>query len=102
MMVRSEVTRGRFRDDPAQPNPFVANEPAPVKLPLQDVLHTFRQGHRLMIQIQRTWFPLVDRNPQQYVDSVFLVKPEDFVNAIHRVYRSASLPSRVEIGVLEE
>jgi len=102
MMVRSEVIRGRFRDDPAQPKPFVANEPAPVKLPLQDVLHTFRQGHRLVIQIQSTWFPLVDRNPQKYVDSVFLAKPEDFVRAIHRVYRSASLPSHVEIGVLEE
>ncbi|MHB8956113.1 MAG: CocE/NonD family hydrolase [Pirellulaceae bacterium] len=102
MMVRSEVMRGRFRDDPSQPKPFVANEPTKVTLPLQDVLHTFAKGHRIMIQVQSTWFPLVDRNPQKYVDNIFLAKPEDFVKATHRVYRSAELPSSVEIGVLEE
>ena len=102
MMVRSEVMRGRFRDDPAQPKLFVANEPTKVSLPLQDVLHTFQKGHRIMIQVQSTWFPLVDRNPQKYVDNIFLAKPEDFVKATHRVYRSAELPSSVEIGVLEK
>ncbi len=102
MMVRSEVIRGRFRDDPALPKPFVANEPTKVTLPLQDVLHTFAKGHRIMIQVQSTWFPLVDRNPQKYVDNIFLAKPEDFVKATHRVYRTAELPSGVEIGVLEE
>jgi hypothetical protein len=102
MMVRSEVLRGRFRDDPTQPKPFVANEPTKVTLPLQDILHTFQKGHRLMIQLQSTWFPLVDRNPQKFVDNIFLAKPEDFVKATHRVYRSADLPSNVEIGVLEE
>ncbi len=66
MMVRSEVLRGRFRDDPSQPKPFVSGEPTTVTLPLQDVLHTFRPGHRIMIQVQSTWFPLVDRNPQKY------------------------------------
>lgn len=102
MMVRSEVMRGRFRDDPAQPKPFAANEPAKMTLPLQDVLHTFAKGHRIMIQVQSTWFPLVDRNPQKYVDNIFLAKPEDFVKATHRVYRTVELPSGVEIGVLEE
>ena len=101
MMVRSEVIRGRFRENPSEPKPFVANEPTKLTLPLQDVLHTFRKGHRVMIQVQSTWFPLVDRNPQKYVDNIFLAEPEDFVKATHRVYRSADLPSSVEIGVLE-
>ena len=102
MMVRSEVIRGRFRDDPSQPKPFVSGQPTKVTLPLQDVLHTFRPGHRLMIQIQSTWFPLVDRNPQKYVDNIFLAKPEDFTKATHRVYRYAEQPSSIEMGVLED
>ncbi len=101
MMVRSEVLRGRFRDDPSQPKPFVSGEPTAVTLPLQDVLHTFRRGHRLMVQVQSTWFPLVDRNPQKYVENIFLAQPSDFVKATHRVYRDAQHPSSIEIGTLE-
>ena len=102
MMVRSEVIRGRFRNDPSRPEPFTPNQVTRVRLPLQDVLHTFRAGHRIMIQIQSTWFPLVDRNPQKYVDNVFLAEPDDFVRATHRVYRSAEHPSRIEVGVLPQ
>ena len=100
MMVRSEVIRGRFRNDPSRPEPFVPDQVTRVRLPLQDVLHTFKAGHRVMIQIQSTWFPLVDRNPQKYVDNIFLAKGEDFVKATHRVYRSATHPSSIEAGVL--
>jgi len=102
MMVRSEVIRGRFRNDPSRPEPFVPNEVTSVRLPLQDVLHTFKAGHRIMIQIQSTWFPLVDRNPQKYVDNIFLAEPEDFVAATHRVYRSAEHPSSIEAAVLRQ
>jgi len=102
MMVRSEVIRGRFRNNPAKPEPFVPGKVTRVKLPLQDVLHTFRKGHQIMIQIQSTWFPLVDRNPQKYVDNIYLADPTDFVTASHRVYRSSAHASNIEFSVLGE
>ena len=100
MMVRSEIIRGRFRDSYVHPKPFTANEPTHVKLELLDVLHTFQKGHRIMVQIQSTWFPLVDRNPQTFVDNIFLAKEEDFVKATQRVYSSPEHPTRLRVGVL--
>jgi putative CocE/NonD family hydrolase len=100
MMVRSEVLRGRFRNSFEKPEPFKANEPTLVKLPLQDVLHTFKKGHRLMVQVQSTWFPLVDRNPQKWVDNIFKADEADFVKATHRVYLDAQHPTTLEVGVL--
>jgi putative CocE/NonD family hydrolase len=100
MMVRSEVIRGRFRDDPSHPKPFVSDQPTRVRLPLQDVLHTFRPGHRIMIHVQSTWFPLVDRNPQKYVENIFQAREDDFVQATHRLYRSAEHASHIRFEVL--
>ena len=100
MMVRSEVVRGRFRDDPAQPKPFEPKRATQLSVPLQDVLHTFEPGHRIMIQIQSSWFPLVDLNPQSWVESIYAAEPEDFVAAEHRVYRDAKHGSAIEFGVL--
>ena len=100
MMVRSEVIRGRFRNSYEHPEPFVSNEPTNVTLELLDVLHTFKVGHRIMVQIQSTWFPLVDRNPQKYVDNIFLADEEDFIKTTNRVYRSPQHPTRLRVGVL--
>jgi putative CocE/NonD family hydrolase len=100
MMVRSEAFRGRFRESYVQPKPFVPDEPTLVAFPLQDVLHTFAKGHRILVQIQSTWFPLVDRNPQTYVDNIFKARAEDFRKATHKVYRSAEHPTRIRFGVL--
>lgn len=100
MMVRSEVLRGRFRDDPSAPAPFAPNTPTQLTVPLQDVLHTFEPGHRIMIQIQSTWFPLVDLNPQAWVDSIYAAEAGDFVAAEHRVYRDAKRGSALRFGVL--
>src|SRR5207302_2375895 len=88
MMVRSEVIRGRYRNSYEKPEPFLPNQPARVALPLQDVLHTFGKGHRLMVQVQSTWFPLIDLNPQKYVDNIFLSDAKAFEKATQRVYRS--------------
>jgi putative CocE/NonD family hydrolase len=99
-MVRSEVMRGRFRNSYEKPEPFVPNQVTDIKLELLDVLHTFKKGHRLMVQIQSTWFPLVDRNPQKYVDNIFQAGASDFTEATHRVYRSAELSSYLEVGIL--
>lgn len=100
MLLRSEVIRGRFRNDYAKPEAFVPGEPTRVRLELLDVLHRFQKGHRLMVQIQSTWFPLVDRNPQTFVPNIYFAKPEDFQKATHRVFRSAQHPTSLNFGVL--
>ncbi len=100
-MVRSEVFRGRFRNRYEKPEPFIPNKITEVNFPLQDVLHTFKKEHRIMIQIQSTWFPLVDRNPQKYVQNIFNADEKDFIKAIHRVYHSRQNASSISIGVLE-
>lgn len=106
MLVRSEVVRGRFRNSYSAPEPFVPGEPALVRVPLLDVLHTFQKGHRVMVQVQSTWFPLVDRNPQTYVENIFFAQDEDFRPAVHRVYcepdRASSLAVKVFGGEAAE
>jgi len=101
MMVRSEVIRGRFRNSYERPEPFVPDRPTKIVLALQDVLHTFEAGHRVMIQIQSTWFPLVDRNPQRYLDNMFEAEGDDYARATQRVYRSTTHQSQIRLGVLE-
>lgn len=91
MMVRSEVLRGRFRDSFENPKPFRANEKTAVNIKLQDIHHTFKKGHKLQIQIQSTWFPLIDLNPQTYVPNIFKAKKEDFKKQTHTVYGDSSV-----------
>ena len=100
LMVRSEVFRGRFRESYEHPKPFVPDQVTPVSFELQDVLHTFKRGHRIMIQIQSTWFPMVDRNPQKYVPNIFKADENDFITVTNTVYRSKDYPSRIEVGIL--
>jgi uncharacterized protein len=100
MMVRSEVFRGRFRNSFEKPEAFTPGEPAQVKIELLDVLHRFQKGHRLMVQIQSTWFPLVDRNPQKFVPNIYFAKPEDFIKATHRIHRSAEHPTSIRFGAV--
>jgi putative CocE/NonD family hydrolase len=98
-LVRGDVMRGKFRNSFEKPEAFVPGKPTSVKFPLQDVFHTFRRGHRIMVQVQSTWFPLVDRNPQNFVD-IYTAKEGDFRKATQRVYRTAELPSAVTVMVL--
>jgi uncharacterized protein len=100
-MVRSEVMRSRFRNSFEKPEPLIANEITPIRFKLQDVLHTFKKGHRLMVQVQSTWFPLIDRNPQKYVPNIYKAEDTDFVKATHRVYHSATNASRITVFVLK-
>jgi hypothetical protein len=86
MMVRSEVMRGRFRNSFSNPKPFTPNEKTSVNIELQDINHTFKKGHKLQIQIQSSWFPLIDMNPQTYVDNIFQAEEEDFQKQTHTVY----------------
>jgi putative CocE/NonD family hydrolase len=100
MHVRSEIIRGRYRNSFEKPEPFTPNEPAKILLTLQDVLHTFKKGHRMMVQVHSTWFPLADRNPQKYVPNIFFANDDDFIVATQRVYRSPDRPSQIRVGVL--
>ena len=97
LMVRSEVLRGRFRNSFAEPEPFVANQKSDVNIKLQDVFHTIKKGHKLQVQVQSTWFPLIDLNPQTYIDNIFNADESDFKTQTHTVFTDSS----IEFSVLE-
>ena len=97
-LVRGEPFRGKYRHGFEKPEPFVPGEPAAIAFELPDVYHAFRRGHRLMVQVQSSWFPLVDRNPQVFMD-IPTAKPSDFKKATERVYRSGSTASSITVMV---
>ncbi|CAM4027762.1 CocE/NonD family hydrolase [Gillisia limnaea] len=97
MMVRSEVIRGRFRNSFENPEPFEANKKTDVSFNLQDINHTFKKGHKLQIQVQSTWFPLIDLNPQTYVPNIFMAEEKDFTKQTHTVFGD----SFINFSVLE-
>lgn len=100
-MVANEVFRGRFRKSYEKPTPLVPGQVTDFTIDLHTQAYTFRKGHRVMVQVQSTWFPLIDRNPQKFVPNIFEAKPGDFTVATHRVYRSATRPSRIVLPVVE-
>jgi putative CocE/NonD family hydrolase len=100
MLVRGEVLRGRYRNSFEDPEPFVPGEVTSVQFEIPDVAHTFQPGHRIMIQVQNSWFPLVDRNPQTFVN-IYEADEEAFQKATHRIYHDAERPSGVRVSVLE-
>ena len=91
LMVRSEVLRGRFRNSFSNPEPFTPNEKTAVNIKLQDVFHTIKKGHKLQIQVQSTWFPLIDLNPQTYVENIFKADEKDFKTQTHTLFTDSSL-----------
>jgi putative CocE/NonD family hydrolase len=99
-LIRGEPMRGKFRNSFEKPEPFEPGKPTPVNFAMPDVCHTFRSGHRIMVQVQSSWFPLVDRNPQTFCD-IYSAKANDFRTATQRVHRSADRASRVTVRVLE-
>jgi putative CocE/NonD family hydrolase len=99
-LVRGDIMRGKFRNSFEKPEAFEPGKPAVVKFTLPDTCHSFRSGHRIMIQVQSTWFPLADRNPQTFCD-IYTARESDFKKATHRVYRSAEMPSGVTVRVVK-
>ncbi|QMU63677.1 MAG: CocE/NonD family hydrolase [Flavobacteriaceae bacterium] len=97
LMVRSEVIRGRFRNSFSHPEPFVPNKKTDVTITFQDVFHTFKKGHKLQIQVQSMWFPLIDLNPQTYVANIFKAEEADFKAQTHTVFTDSS----IEFSVLK-
>jgi hypothetical protein len=100
MMVRGDVLRGKFRNSMAKPEPFVPNQPTKIEFVLNDIFHTFKKGHRIMVQIQSTWFPMIDRNPQTFVD-IYHAKESDFQKATQRVYHTPALSSHLKLQILK-
>ena len=100
-LVRGEAMRGKFRNSFERPEPFKPGERAQVQWVLPDVYHTFRRGHRVMVQVQSSWFPLVDRNPQTFCD-IYHARAEDFQKATQRLYHTAEAASHLEVGVLPQ
>ena len=100
MMLAGEVFRAKYRNSFADPEPLVANQVTEISFDLGDKCHTFKQGHRIMVQVQSTWFPVIDRNPQRFVD-IYHATEEDYESAVHKVNRSEEYSSRVKVRVLE-
>ncbi|WP_143306930.1 CocE/NonD family hydrolase [Chitinophaga vietnamensis] len=100
MLVRGEIMRGKFRNSLEKPEPFVPNKPSTVKFTMPDVAHTFKKGHHIMIQVQSSWFPLVDRNPQQFMD-IYKADDKDFKKADIRIYHDAQHASSVILPVVK-
>ena len=100
MLVRGEVFRGKYRNSFENPDPFVPGKVTEVRYSIPDVAHTFKKGHRIMIQIQNSWFPLVDRNPQKFVD-IYKCSDNDFQKARQRIYHDASHASNIKVTILK-
>ena len=99
MLVRGEILRGKYRNSFEKPEPFVPGAVTKVNYPLPDVAHTFKKGHRIMIQIQNSWFPLADRNPQKFMN-IYTAEPKDFQKATHKIYHDTLNSSFITVKVL--
>jgi predicted acyl esterase len=100
LMVSADIFRGRYRESLENAKPIEAGKPLPFKFALPTANHTFLPGHRIMLQVQSSWFPLYDRNPQTFVQNIFWAKPQDFKRATQRIFHSADQASFVELPVV--
>ncbi|GAC1425481.1 MAG: CocE/NonD family hydrolase [Chitinophagaceae bacterium] len=98
--VAMEVFRGRFRKSFSDPQPLVPNQAAEFVIDLHQINHTFLKGHRIMIQVQSSWFPVIDRNPQKFVPNIFEANDNDYIKAEHKIYFSAQYPTHIELPVM--
>jgi uncharacterized protein len=98
MLVRAEVFRGRYRNSYENPSAFTPNKVETVKFELPPIAHTFKKGHRLMVQVQSSWFPLVDRNPQQFID-IYHCSEKDFIKSDVKIYRNSQYASKIILPV---
>jgi uncharacterized protein len=101
MLLAGDILRGKFRNSMSAPEPMVPNQPTKITFTLGDKYHMFLKGHRVMVQVQSSWFPMFDRNPQTFVD-IYHAKPADYQKATQTVFRSAAQPSFITLSVLEQ
>lgn len=101
MPVAMEVFRGRFRKSFSKPEPFVPGKPEEIVIDLHQVNHTFLSGHKMMVQVQSTWFPVIDRNPQKFIPNIFEAQESDFIKATHTLYCNSNEASYLELPVMK-
>ena len=101
LMIVDEIFRGRYLKSFKKPAAIVANQVNEYTIDLRANNHTFKKGHRLMVQVQSSWFPLYDRNPQKFVPNIFLAQPQDYQSATQKIYESARYPSHLTIPVMK-
>ena len=99
-MVTADIMRGRYWKGFSSATPIRANVVTPFTVDLHQQLYRFRKGHRIMVQVQSTWFPLYDRNPQRFVPNIFTAKAGDFVAQQHRVWHTSKYPSHLTLTAL--
>jgi putative CocE/NonD family hydrolase len=100
LMVSNEVFRGRYRESFEKPKAIEPNKVLEYTWSLHTQNYTFKKGHRIMVQVQSTWFPIIDRNPQTFVPNIFEANESDFKSQTHRIYRTPQYPSRVDVPVV--
>jgi putative CocE/NonD family hydrolase len=100
LMIADEIFRGRYRNSFEKPEPITPNAVTPFTIDLHTTNHVFKKGHRIMVQVQSTWFPLYDRNPQKFVRNIFEATASDYQRATQRIYRSNQYPSHIELSIL--
>jgi len=100
LMISADIFRGRYRESFETPKPIASNQPLLYRWPLPTANHVFLKGHRIMVQVQSTWFPLYDRNPQTFVPSIFFAKPQDYKKATQRIYHAAGQASFIELPLV--
>jgi putative CocE/NonD family hydrolase len=100
LMVAGDVMRGRYRNSFEKPEPIAANAVLPYEIAFPANDHVFLKGHRIMVQVQSTWFPVIDRNPQRFVPNIYNAKDSDFQKATQRIYRSDSRASHILLPVI--
>ena len=98
-MISGDILRGRYRESFEAARPIPSGEVLPYRVPMPHVNHTFLPGHRLLVQIQSSWFPLYDRNPQTFVDNIAWAAPDDFQKATQRIHHTEGAASFVELSV---
>jgi predicted acyl esterase len=99
LMIAGDVIRGLYHKSIERPAALTPNVPVEYVIPFPANDHAFQPGHRIMVQVQSTWFPVIDRNPQKFVPNIFLAQPSDFMAATQRIYRSGARASHIALPV---
>ena len=99
-MLSADIFRGRFREDLSTAKPLAVNAALPYRIRLPNASHTFLPGHKIMVQVQSSWFPLYDRNPQTFVPNIMFAKPADYQKAMQRIWHTPGQASAIELPVI--
>jgi uncharacterized protein len=101
LMVANEVFRGRYRNSFSKPEAIIPGKVELYTVDMRQANHVFKKGHRIMVQVQSSWFPIIDMNPQKFIPNIFEAKQEDFQKAVQKIYRNSLSASHVEVDAMK-